>query len=85
MRSRPEAILPATVRVGEVSPRSTCESIGAETPERSASSRSERCIERRSALTRSPNGPILGRYRIHDGRMLSHTTVRDVEGSDVES
>src|SRR4051794_2788778 len=55
-RSRPAAMRPATVRVGLVSPRSTCESIGAETPERSARSRSERSIPSRSARTREPNG-----------------------------
>ena len=40
--SRPAAIRAATVSVGLVSPRSTCESIGALTPLRSARSRSER-------------------------------------------
>ena len=41
-------------RVGLVSPRSTCESIGAQTPERSARSRSERPFASRSAFTRGP-------------------------------
>ena len=54
VRSRPAAIRSAVVSVGLVSPRSTCESIGAETPERSARSRSERSIASRSALTRGP-------------------------------
>ena len=54
--SSPAAIRPAIVSVGLVSPRSTCESIGAETPERSARSRSERSIDSRSARTRDPTG-----------------------------
>src|SRR3712207_2428706 len=45
---------PATVSVGLVSPRSTCESIGAETPQRSARSRSDSPIASRSAFTRGP-------------------------------
>src|SRR5688500_8823678 len=44
----------AVCKVGLVSPRSTCESIGAETPERSASSLSDRSIASRRALTRLP-------------------------------
>ena len=44
----------ATVSVGLVSPRSTCESIGAHTPLRSARSRSESPLASRSALTRAP-------------------------------
>src|SRR4051795_6269638 len=55
-RSSPDAMRPATVSVGLVSPRSTCESMGAETPERSARSRRERSIPSRSARTREPNG-----------------------------
>ena len=58
--SSPEAILLATCSVGLVSPRSTCESIGAETPERSASSRSERSIASRSAFTRGPTAAMVG-------------------------
>ena len=45
---------PATASVGLVSPRSTWESIGAETPLRSARSRSERSIPSRSARMRDP-------------------------------
>lgn len=45
---------PATATVGLVSERSTCESMGAETPERSARSRRERSIASRSALTLGP-------------------------------
>src|SRR3954451_22661472 len=56
--SRPEAILPAMASVGLVSPRSTCESIGAETPERSARSRSDSPIPSRSARTRWPTSNI---------------------------
>src|SRR3954451_5660995 len=48
----------ATEMVGLVSPRSTCESIGAETPERSARSRSERPIASRSARTLCPTSTI---------------------------
>src|SRR4051794_9259222 len=59
-RSSPEAILLATCNVGLVSPRSTCESIGAETPDRSASSRSERSIASRSAFTRGPTAAMVG-------------------------
>ena len=44
----------ATVIVGLVSPRSTCESIGALTPLRTARSRNERPLASRSAFTRSP-------------------------------
>ena len=44
----------AICSVGLVSPRSTCESIGALTPQRSARSRSERPIASRSARTRAP-------------------------------
>ncbi len=44
----------ATVNVGLVSPRSTCESIGALTPLRAARSRSERSAASRSAFTRAP-------------------------------
>ena len=56
--SSPAAIFAATARVGLVSPRSTCESIGALTPERSARSRSERPIASRRARMR---GPTVGR------------------------
>src|SRR5436190_9409535 len=42
--------------VGLVSPRSTCESIGALTPLRSARSRSDRPSAARSAWTRRPTG-----------------------------
>ena len=52
--SRPAAMRAATVSVGLVSPRSTCESIGALTPLRAARSRSERSADSRSALTRAP-------------------------------
>ena len=44
----------ATVSVGLVSPRSTCESIGALTPLLSARSRSESPDASRSAFTRAP-------------------------------
>ena len=44
----------ATVSVGLVSPRSTCESIGALTPLRSARSRRDSPAASRSALTRAP-------------------------------
>ena len=52
--SRPAAIRAATVNVGLVSPRSTCESIGALTPLRSARSRSESPEDSRNAFTRAP-------------------------------
>ena len=45
----------ATVSVGLVSPRSTCESIGALTPLRPARSRSERSEASRRAFTRAPS------------------------------
>ena len=45
---------PPTASVGLVSPRSTCDSIGALTPVRCARSRSERSIPSRSARTRGP-------------------------------
>ena len=48
----------ATWSVGLVSPRSTWESIGALTPERSARSRSERSMASRSARTRGPRGSV---------------------------
>src|ERR1700683_1583433 len=44
----------ATVSVGLVSPRSTCESIGALTPLRSDRSRSDSPADSRSAFTRAP-------------------------------
>ena len=44
----------ATDSVGLVSPRSTCESIGALTPLRPESSRSDSAEASRSALTRAP-------------------------------
>src|SRR6202035_5088321 len=44
----------ATARVGLVSPRSTCESIGALTPLRSARSRSDSEELSRNAFTRAP-------------------------------
>ncbi len=44
----------ATDSVGLVSPRSTWLSIGADTPERSARSRSDSAIASRSARTRGP-------------------------------
>ena len=53
--SSPAAIRVATCSVGLVSPRSTCESIGALTPERSARSRSDRSIASRRARTRGPS------------------------------
>src|SRR5689334_20206373 len=58
--SRPEAIRLAICRVGLVSPRSTWLSIGADTPERSARSRSERSIASRKALTRGPTAATVG-------------------------
>ena len=57
VRSRPAAIFCATASVGLVSPRSTCDSIGALTPLRSARSRSERSIASRRLLTRAPTAP----------------------------
>src|SRR4051794_25245590 len=73
LSSSPAAMRAATCSVGLVSPRSTWESIGADTPERTARSRSERSIASRSAFTR---GPIAGtgstaaaittvRYHVH--------------------
>src|SRR5205823_2722831 len=53
-KSRPAAMRAATDSVGLVSPRSTCESIGALTPLRRARSRSESAEASRSALTRAP-------------------------------
>jgi hypothetical protein len=55
--SSPPAIRFATWSVGLVSPRSTCESIGALTPERSARSRSDRSMASRSARMRGPRPP----------------------------
>ena len=61
----------ATDSVGLVSPRSTWESIGAETPQRSARSRSERSIASRSARTRGPTSRgsatavLIGGVRYH--------------------
>src|SRR5690348_14019590 len=55
--SRPSAIFAASASVGLVSPRSTCESIGALTPLRSARSLSERSIASRRLLTRAPSVP----------------------------
>src|SRR3954451_18013366 len=54
LSSRPWAMRPAVASVGLVSPRSTWESIGAETPLRSVRSRSERPIASRSARMRGP-------------------------------
>ena len=56
----PTAIRPATDSVGLVSPRSTWLSICADTPLRSARSRSERSIASRSARTRGPIWRLLG-------------------------
>jgi NTE family protein len=50
----------ATARVGLVSPRSTWESIGADTPERVARSRRERSIASRRARTRGPTVEMEG-------------------------
>src|SRR4051794_781526 len=50
----------AICSVGLVSPRSTWESMGADTPERSARSRNERSIASRSALTRGPTAATVG-------------------------
>ena len=71
--SSPAAIRPATASVGLVSPRSTCDSIGAETPDRSARSRSDRLHASRSARIRAPTAAgcvatavtALVRYHIH--------------------
>ncbi len=68
----------ATVSVGLVSPRSTCESIGALTPLRTARSRSDSPEASRSAFTRAPidrDGVrcVVGRCRVAASR---HTTVR---------
>jgi hypothetical protein len=74
------AIRLATWSVGLVSPRSTWLSIGADTPERSARSRSERSIASRSARTRGPmwsSSPVpvpeAAGGRRHYKRTLSHT------------
>src|SRR3954451_9806139 len=72
--SSPPAILPATASVGLVSPRSTCESIGADTPERSARSRSEKPIPSRSARMRGPTS-------ITYGCTLSRTALRSERGA----
>src|SRR3954452_11305857 len=58
--SRPEAMRAATCSVGLVSPRSTWLSMGADTPERSDRSRSERSIASRSAFTRGPTAEMAG-------------------------
>ena len=76
--SRPAAIRVATCSVGLVSPRSTCESIGALTPERSARSRSDRSIASRSARIAGPErlGCDCGsRPSRHTTRTLSRTAV----------
>src|SRR5207253_123759 len=52
--SRPVAMRPATASVGLVSPRSTCDSIGADTPLRSARSRKDRSMASRRARTLGP-------------------------------
>jgi hypothetical protein len=52
--SRPPAMRSATASVGLVSPRSTWESIGADTPLRSARSRSERSMPSRRRRIRVP-------------------------------
>src|SRR3954447_16569286 len=70
-RSRPSAMRAATASVGLVSPRSTWESIGAETPQRSARSRSESDIASRSALIL---GPTVARAR---GWVCSATATYD--------
>jgi hypothetical protein len=77
---------PATASVGLVSPRSTCESIGALTPERSARSRSDKSIASRSARTRGPIASAIAsfgallvaaaaiegvRYHVHPYRLLA--------------
>src|SRR3954464_1616553 len=64
----------ATWSVGLVSPRSTCESIGAETPDRTASSRSESREDSRRARTREPTATDML-------RTLSHTSVSVASGS----
>ena len=65
----------ATCSVGLVSPRSTWESIGAETPERTARSRSERSIASRSAFTRGPMAGSGFDGRCHYECTLSRTAV----------
>ena len=74
VRSSPAAIRPATASVGLVSPRSTWDSIGAETPLRSARSRSERPIESRRALTLVPTAPFSVATAL-TARTLSRTDV----------
>src|SRR5436190_17796869 len=75
--SSPAAMRSATASVGLVSPRSTWESIGAETPERSASSRSESCMPSRRARTRGPNACCSAAATVAaiSGRTLSRTLV----------
>src|SRR4051812_45920127 len=71
--SRPAAIRSATAIVGLVSPRSTWLSIWAETPLRSARSRSERLIPSRSSRTRRPIG--LSLVTAPPSRTLSRTFI----------
>src|SRR5881394_1769144 len=73
---------PATVRVGLVSPRSTCESMGAETPVRSARSRRLRPMASRRAFTRGPTEARCGAATA-TFRTLSHTFVCQRPGTDV--
>src|SRR5438045_4195235 len=68
----------ATAIVGLVSPRSTCESIWAETPLRSARSRRERFIPSRRSLIRPPTaGTLLATLM---PCTLSRTLVRATSG-----
>src|SRR4051812_9639935 len=74
---------PATASVGPVPPRSPWESIGADTPLRSARSRSERSIASRSARTRGPSGASsfatvadIRAYVITYARMLSAESLQ---------
>ena len=60
----------ATASVGDVSPRSTCDSMGAETPERADRSRSERPSPSRRVRTRTP------RLRAEPGTDAVATRVR---------
>ena len=79
----------ATESVGLVSPRSTWLSIGAETPERSARSRSERSIASRRARTRGPirtgwsraSAVAIGRRTVSRTSVIAYGAWRTVAAS----
>ena len=73
--SRPAAILAATASVGLVSPRSTWESIGADTPLRSARSRSDRSIASRRALIRDPTVDPVCDGRCHAAYAITYVCM----------